>query len=185
MEWIFNPWPWYIGGPMIALIMFLLLYFGKNFGMSSNLRTFCTICGAGKSNEFFNFDWKTQQWNLIVSAGAIIGGAFAVHFLSTDSSVAIHPDTITKLQDLNINSAGVSYLPEELFSMQALMQPKVLLILSIGGFLVGFGARYAGGCTSGHAISGLSNLQLVSLYAVIGFFIGGLFMNHLLLPFIL
>ncbi|CAI8333583.1 MAG: Uncharacterised protein [uncultured Bacteroidota bacterium] len=185
MEWIFNPWPWYIGGPMIALIMFLLLYFGKNFGMSSNLRTFCTICGAGKSNEFFNFDWKTQQWNLMVSAGAIIGGALAAHFLSTDSSVAIHPDTITKLQDLNINSAGVSYLPEELFSMQALMQPKVLLILSIGGFLVGFGARYAGGCTSGHAISGLSNLQLVSLYAVIGFFIGGLFMNHLLLPYIL
>ena len=185
MEWIFNPWPWYIGGPMIALIMFLLIYFGKNFGMSSNLRTFCTICGAGKSNEFFNFDWKTQQWNLMVSAGAIIGGALAVHFLSTDSSVAIHPDTITKLQDLNINSAGVSYLPEELFSMQALMQPKVLLILSIGGFLVGFGARYAGGCTSGHAISGLSNLQLVSLYAVIGFFIGGLFMNHLLLPYIL
>lgn len=185
MEWIFNPWPWYIGGPMIALIMFLLLYFGKNFGMSSNLRTFCTICGAGKSNEFFNFDWKTQQWNLMVSAGAIIGGALAVHFLSTDSTVAIHPDTITKLQDLNINSAGVSYLPEELFSMQALMQPKVLLILSIGGFLVGFGARYAGGCTSGHAISGLSNLQLVSLYAVIGFFIGGLFMNHLLLPYIL
>ncbi|MDC0514451.1 YeeE/YedE family protein [Flavobacteriaceae bacterium] len=185
MEWIFNPWPWYIGGPMIALIMFLLLYFGKNFGMSSNLRTFCTICGAGKSNEFFNFDWKTQQWNLMVSAGAIIGGALAAHFLSTDSSVAIHPDTITKLQDLNINSAGVSYLPEELFSMQALMQPKVLLILSIGGFLVGFGARYAGGCTSGHAISGLSNLQLVSLYTVIGFFIGGLFMNHLLLPYIL
>ena len=185
MELIFNPWPWYIGGPMIALVMFLLLYFGKNFGMSSNLRTFCTICGAGKSNEFFNFDWKTQQWNLLVSAGAIIGGALAAHFLSTDSSVAIHPDTITKLQELNINSAGVSYLPEELFSIEALMQPKVLLILSIGGFLVGFGARYAGGCTSGHAISGLSNLQLVSLYAVIGFFIGGLFMNHLLLPFIL
>jgi uncharacterized membrane protein YedE/YeeE len=185
MEWIFNPWPWYIGGPMIALVMFLLLYFGKNFGMSSNLRTFCTICGAGKSNEFFNFDWKTQQWNLLVSAGAIIGGALAAHFLSTDSSVAIHPDTITKLQELNINSAGVSYLPEELFSIEALMQPKVLLMLSIGGFLVGFGARYAGGCTSGHAISGLSNLQLVSLYAVIGFFIGGLFMNHLLLPFIL
>jgi len=149
------------------------------------LRTFCTICGAGKSNEFFNFDWKTQQWNLLVSAGAIIGGALATHFLSTDSSVAIHPDTINKLQELNIKSAGLSYLPEEIFSIEVLMQPKVLFILSIGGFLVGFGARYAGGCTSGHAISGLSNLQLVSLYAVIGFFIGGLFMNHLLLPFIL
>jgi uncharacterized membrane protein YedE/YeeE len=99
--------------------------------------------------------------------------------------VAIHPDTILKLKELNIESAGMAYLPEELFSFQALMQPKVLLILSIGGFLVGFGARYAGGCTSGHAISGLSNLQLVSLYAVIGFFVGGLFMNHVLLPYIL
>jgi len=185
MEWIYNPWPWYIGGPMIALIMFLLLYFGKNFGMSSNLRTLCTVCGAGKSSEFFNFDWKKQQWNLMVSAGAILGGAIAAHFLSSDSAVLINPATISKLQQLNINSAGSAYLPEELFSMQALSNPAVLLILSVGGFLVGFGARYAGGCTSGHAISGLSNLQLVSLYAVIGFFVGGLFMNHLLLPYLL
>ncbi|MDA7778032.1 YeeE/YedE family protein [Flavobacteriaceae bacterium] len=185
MEWIFNPWPWYIGGPMIALIMFLLLYFGKSFGMSSNLRTLCTICGAGKSTEFFNFDWKKQQWNLLVSVGAIIGGAIAVQFLTVDASVIIHPDTVAKLQDLSIQSAGTAYMPEELFSLQALTQPKVLLVLSLGGFLVGFGARYAGGCTSGHAISGLSNLQLVSLYAVIGFFVGGLFMNHLLLPYIL
>lgn len=185
MEWIFNPWPWYIGGPMIALILFLLLFFGKNFGMSSNLRTLCTICGAGKSTEFFNFDWKKQQWNLMVSAGAIVGGAIASEFLSINTSVAIHPETISKLHKLNLNSAGIAYMPEELFSIQALTQPKVVLILSFGGFLVGFGARYAGGCTSGHAISGLSNLQLVSLYAVIGFFVGGLFMNHLILPYIL
>ena len=182
MELILNPWPWYIGGPMIALILFLLLYFGKNFGMSSNLRTLCTICGAGKSTEFFNFDWKKQQWNLMVSVGAILGGAIASQFLTIDSSVAIHPDTLSKLQELNFESAGMAYMPEELFSIQAMTQPNVLFILSFGGFLVGFGARYAGGCTSGHAISGLSNLQLVSLYAVIGFFIGGLVMNHIVLP---
>jgi uncharacterized membrane protein YedE/YeeE len=185
MEWIFNPWPWYIGGPMIALTLFLLLFFGKNFGMSSTLRTLCTICGAGKSIPFFNFDWKKQQWNLIVALGAFIGGAIAAQYLSPDSSVQIHPDTIAKLQDLNINSAGSAYMPEELFGSEAMSQPKVLLILSVGGFLIGFGARYAGGCTSGHAISGLSNLQLVSLYAVIGFFVGGLLMNHFLLPYIL
>ena len=121
----------------------------------------------------------------MVSAGAILGGAIAAHFLSSDSAVLINPATISKLQQLNINSAGSAYLPEELFSMQALSNPAVLLILSMGGFLVGFGARYAGGCTSGHAISGLSNLQLVSLYAVIGFFVGGLFMNHLVLPYLL
>ena len=170
---------------MIALILFLLLYFGKNFGMSSNLRTLCTICGAGKSTEFFNFDWKKQQWNLMVSVGAILGGAIASQFLTIDSSVAIHPDTLSKLQELNFESAGMAYMPEELFSFQAMTQPKVFFILSFGGFLVGFGARYAGGCTSGHAISGLSNLQLVSLYAVIGFFLGGLVMNHIVLPYLL
>ena len=80
MEWIYNPWPWYVGGPLIALVLFLLLYFEKSFGMSSNLRTLCTICGAGKSNAFFKFDWKTQQWNLLVAGGAIIGGWIASNY---------------------------------------------------------------------------------------------------------
>lgn len=185
MDWIMNPWPWYVGGPLIALILFLLLYFGKSFGMSSNLRTLCTICGAGKRSDFFKFDWRKQQWNLLVASGAIIGGWIAATYLTADPSVLIHKDTIAKLQQLNIKSAGTAYLPEELFSLNNFLKPKVLSTLAIGGFLVGFGARYAGGCTSGHAISGLSNLQLVSLYAVIGFFIGGLLMNHFLLPYIL
>jgi uncharacterized membrane protein YedE/YeeE len=185
MKIILEPWPWYIGGPLIALILFLLLYFGKNFGMSSNLRTLCAICGAGKKISFFDFDWKTQQWNLLVAGGAVIGGWIASTWLSNDLSVLIHPDTIIKLKGLNIQSAGSSYMPKELFSLSALTNPAALICLSLGGFLVGFGARYAGGCTSGHAISGLSNLQLVSLYSVIGFFIGGLLMNHFLLPYLL
>jgi len=168
---------------LIAFVMFLLLFFGKNFGMSSNLRTLCTICGAGKSTRFFDFDWKTQQWNLLVAFGAIIGGWIGVNWLSDSIAVQLHPDTINQLHQFNIKSAGEAYMPEELFSLQALSNPEVLITLSLGGFLVGFGARYAGGCTSGHAISGLSNLQLVSLYAVIGFFIGGLAMNHFLLPY--
>ena len=103
--------------------------------------------------------------------------------MSDSIAVQLHPDTINQLHQFNIKSAGEAYMPEELFSLQALSNPEVLITLSLGGFLVGFGARYAGGCTSGHAISGLSNLQLVSLYAVIGFFIGGLAMNHFLLPY--
>jgi len=185
MEWIFNPLPWYVGGPLIALVLFLLLFFGKSFGMSSNLRTLCTICGAGKNTDFFKFDWKTQQWNLLVAGGAIIGGWIASNYLTIDPSVLIHEDTIAKLNQLNIKSAGTAYLPEELFGMDHFLEPKIFASLALGGLLVGFGARYAGGCTSGHAISGLSNLQLVSLYAVIGFFVGGLLMNHFLLPFIL
>jgi len=184
MNWIYEPWPWYISGPMIAFIMFLLIMVGKNLGMSSNLRTMCTICGADSKSDFFKFDWKTQKWNLIVVLGAIIGGFIASSFLTVDHSVAISPKTINDLNKLGFASAGKAYLPEALFNIEALLDVKTILILVIGGFLVGFGARYAGGCTSGHAISGLSNLQLQSLIAVIGFFIGGLIMIHFLFPLI-
>lgn len=182
MNWIYEPWPWYIAGPMIAFIMLLLLMVGKNFGMSSNLRTMCTICGADKKADFFKFDWKSQKWNLVVVLGAIIGGFIGSYFLSTDTAVAIHPETISDLKSLGFESAGTVYLPTELFDTSALLNIKNVLILAIGGLLVGFGARYAGGCTSGHAISGLSDLQVPSLIAVIGFFIGGLAMIHFIFP---
>lgn len=184
MNWIYEPWPWYISGPMIAFVMFLLLMVGKNFGMSANLRTICTLCGAGSRSDFFNMDWKSQKWNLMVVIGAVIGGYIGSHFLSSDIAVAINPDTIADLKTLGFESAGKAYLPTELFDTSALLSFKNILILSIGGLLVGFGARYAGGCTSGHAISGLSNLQLPSLIAVIGFFIGGLAMIHFIFPYI-
>lgn len=184
MNWIYEPWPWYIGGPMIALIMFLLLMVDKNFGMSANLRTMCTICGAGTKVSFFKFDWKSQKWNLIVVLGAIIGGYIGANFLTTDMAVGITPATISDLNALGFKSAGKAYLPTELFESASFFNVKTILILSIGGFLVGFGTRYAGGCTSGHAISGLSELQVPSLIAVIGFFIGGLLMIHFLFPLI-
>ena len=182
MNWIYEPWPWYIAGPMIALIMFLLIMVDKSFGMSSNLRTMCTICGAGNKADFFKFDWKSQKWNLVVVLGAVIGGFIGSYFLSTNTAVAIHPDTILELKSLGFESAGTAYLPTELFDTKALLSIKNVMLLSIGGVLVGFGARYAGGCTSGHAISGLSNLQMPSLIAVIGFFIGGLTMIHFIFP---
>lgn len=184
MNWIYNPWPWYISGPMIALILFALLMVGKRFGMSSNLKTLCTICGAGKNTSFFKFDWKSQKWNLIVVVGAIIGGCIAHFFLSATTVVNLNPNTIINLKALGFESTGKAYLPEKLFSINALTDIKSILVLAIGGFLVGFGARYANGCTSGHAISGLSNLQLPSLIAVIGFFIGGLVMIHFIYPLI-
>jgi len=184
MNWIFEPWPWYVSGPLIAGIMFLLLFGGKNFGMSSNLRTMCSIGGAGKVADFFAFDWKAQRWNLVVVAGAIMGGFIGANLLSPDPAVNINQDTVANLETLGFESAGDAYLPSELFATEALTDPKSLVILLIGGMLIGFGARYAGGCTSGHAISGLSNLQLPSFIAVMGFFIGGLIMVHLLFPII-
>jgi len=184
MNWIYDPWPWYVAGPLIALVMFILLLVGKQFGMSSNLRTACAAVGAGKAARFFNFDWKAERWNLTVVLGAIIGGFIASHYMS-DNTVKINPEVAQQLAtDYNINSAGDSYLPPEIFATDALSNPFIIAVLLIGGILVGFGARYAGGCTSGHGISGLSNLQLPSLIAVIGFFIGGLVMIHLIYPII-
>ena len=182
MEWIYEPWPWYVSGVMIALVMFLLIMVGKNFGMSGNLRTICSICGAGNKADFFKFYWKAQRWNLIVVLGTMIGGFIAHDFLMLEDAVAINSTTIADLHALGFESAGKAYLPETLFSFEAFSTIKSFSLLIIGGFLVGFGARYAGGCTSGHAISGLSNLQVPSLIAVIGFFIGGLLMIHILFP---
>lgn len=184
MEYILEPWPWYISGPLIAIIMFTLIYLGKTFGMSSNLRTFCSIAGAGKKVEFFNFDWKSQRWNLIVVLGAVIGGFIAHFLLSNPINMDLNPDTVQELSQLGFENAGKSLLPAEIYSWDAVLSLKGLSILIIGGFLVGFGTRYAGGCTSGHAITGLSSLQRPSLVAVIGFFIGGLIMVHLLFPLI-
>ena len=185
VEFISQPWPWFVSGPLISLIMFFLLYFGKAFGVSSNLRTLCAIGGAGKINDFFDFNWKDQLWNLIFIAGAATGGYIATHFLSNENPIDLAPIAIEELKALGIENAGEGYLPQSLFSFEALFTLRGFIMLVGGGFLVGFGTRYAGGCTSGHAISGLSDLQLPSLIAVIGFFIGGLIMTYFILPHIL
>lgn len=184
MESILNPWPWFVSGPLIALVMALLLYFGKTFGMSSNLKTLCAIGGAGKFSEFFRFNWRSQIWNLTVVLGAIIGGFIATQYLSNNKATELNPKTITELQAMGLKNPGHTLVPNEMYSLEALSTGKGLLILIVGGLLVGFGTRYAGGCTSGHAITGLSSLQKPSLIAVIGFFIGGLIATHFILPLI-
>lgn len=181
---LYQPWPWYVAGPLIALVMAVLILMGKRFGMSSNLETFCSIGGAGKFTDYFKVDIKSKRWNLLVVLGSVIGGFLGAHVLSPNPAVQISEKTVAKLNELGFESAGTAYLPMELFSMEALAQPSVWILLLVAGFLVGFGTRYAGGCTSGHAISGLSNLQRPSLIAVIGFFMGGLIMVHIVFPLI-
>ncbi|AHM62366.1 hypothetical protein D770_20585 [Flammeovirgaceae bacterium 311] len=185
LEFLSQPWPWFVAGPLIALTMFLLLFFGKNFGVSSTLRTTCAIGGAGKVSDFFDFDWKSQVWNLVFVGGMIVGGFIAATWLQQPDPIPLAQNTVQKLQELGIANPGDGYLPRELFSWESLFTLRGFILLVVGGFLVGFGTRYAGGCTSGHAISGLSDLQLPSLIAVIGFFTGGLLMTYLFLPFIL
>lgn len=187
LEFISRPWHWAVSGAMITLVMVLLLWFGGQFSVSSNLRTMCAIGGAGNRYEFFKFNWKDQVWNLIFIGGAVIGGFIATQFLASPEPVQIAESTTDYLETMGIHtsrsvSEGAGYVPEELFGLEKLFSVSHLLFLVVGGFLVGFGTRWAGGCTSGHAISGLSNLQLPSLIAVIGFFIGGLLMTWLILP---
>lgn len=184
MDLIFQTWPWYVSGFLIGMVMLCLIYLGKTFGMSSNLRSLCAMTGLGKKVGFFDFDWKSQRWNLFVVLGAMLGGFVAVHFMSSTSNVAINPETITKLAQLGIDAPKGKLLPVALFGNDVFQSPKMIFILIIGGVLIGFGTRYASGCTSGHAIYGLSSFQLQSLKAVIGFFIGGLIMTHLILPLI-
>lgn len=185
MELIFQPWPWYVAGPIIAIVMFLLFYFGERFGVSSNLETFCSIGGAGKFVDYFKIDWKENTWNLIFIAGAIAGGFISSNYLSIGDQVALNPQTVEDLAAIGIENAGATYLPDAIFSVDTMLSLKGFSILLIAGIMVGFGARWAGGCTSGHAIVGLSNLELPSLISVIGFFIGGLVMTWLILPLIL
>lgn len=176
-------WPWWVSGTLIASIMFLLLFFGQSFGFSSNLRTICSAAGCGKTVKFFDFNWRTQIWNLVFLVGAVLGGFLANQFFSLQEPIAISNQTIQDLAELGF-STPKSVQPDELFAWDVVFTLKGFLILAVGGLLVGFGSRYAGGCTSGHAISGLADLQLPSLIAVIGFFIGGLVMTFFIMPII-
>jgi len=181
-----HSWPWYISGPVIGLVVPLLLFLGnKLFGVSENLRHICAACNLGEI-KFFDYDWKGKGlWNLFFIGGTVIGGFLANDVFNGDGDIIdISHNTVSTLQSMGIHSFN-GLLPGQIFSWSSLSHPAVVLILVGGGFLIGFGSRYAGGCTSGHAISGLADLQIGSLIAVIGFFIGGLIMTYFILPFLL
>ena len=184
MEIITQPWPWYVAGPAIAFVLFLLFYFGRSFGVSTNLETFCTIGGAGRFSEYFKTDWKARTWSLVFVLGIVIGGFVSSQYLMPSQAIDLNPQTVQDLAALGFSNAGGEYLPPEIFSTERLLSMKGIVILIAAGLCIGFGTRYAGGCTSGHAITGLSSLQLPSLIATIGFFAGGLLMTWFLFPLI-
>ena len=184
IEFIKQPWPWYIAGPLIGLTVPALLIIGnKSFGISSSLRHICASCMPANI-PFFKYDWKKEVWNLFFVFGIFIGGAIAINLLSNPNPVEVNPKLATELAGYGITNFN-NLVPEDIINWQSLFTLKGFLLMVVGGFLVGFGTRYAGGCTSGHAIMGLSNLQLPSLIATISFMIGGFIMANLILPIIL
>lgn len=184
LHFLWQPWPWYVAGPLLGLTVPALLIFGnKQFGISSNLRHLCAIIPSKVA--FFSYDWKREgSWNLIFALGIVLGGFLGGVVFENPNPVAISAQTTAQLAHLGVPQ-GDTLMPTALFGWHSLFTLRGFLLMVVGGFLVGFGARYAGGCTSGHGITGLSMLQLSSLVALIGFFVGGSLVTHLLLPLIL
>lgn len=182
-EAILKPWPWYVAGPLIGLTVPTLLLIGnKSFGISSSLRHVCAAC-IPANIPFFKYDWKKEIWNLVFVLGVFVGGILATNFLENPNTFVLSDATISDLKALGIKDFS-GLMPADLFSLKTLFTAKGFIFFILGGFLVGFGTRYAGGCTSGHAIMGLSNLQIPSLIATCCFMVGGFAMTHLLMPII-
>jgi uncharacterized protein len=184
INFLSGPWPWYVAGPLIGLTVPLLLLLGnKTFGISSSLRHICAACMPANIS-FFKYDWKKEIWNLFFVVGIIAGSIIASTFLSNPLPVQVNPKLYTELAGYGITDYN-GLVPSQLFSWPALLTARGIIMMVLGGFLVGFGTRYAGGCTSGHSIMGLSNLQWPSLVATCCFMVGGIIMANLILPFIL
>jgi uncharacterized membrane protein YedE/YeeE len=179
-----QPWPWYVAGPLIGLTVPTLLIIGnKSFGISSSLRHICAAC-IPANIPFFKYEWKKEIWNLLFVLGIFLGGAIAVNFLSNPNELIVNPKLTQELAGYGITHYN-NLVPSDIVSWASLFTLRGFIMMVFGGFLVGFGTRYAGGCTSGHAIMGLSNLQLPSLIATCCFMAGGFIMANLILPIIL
>ncbi len=184
LELIKQPWSWWAAGIIIGLTVPTLLILGnKSFGISSSMRHLCAMCFPAKL-PFFNYDWKKEIWNIFFIVGVALGGFVAVQFLGNDEPVKVAAETQQELREQGVTSFG-ELLPSDIFSWESLMTLRGFIFIVIGGFFVGFGTRWAGGCTSGHAIMGLSNLQWPSLVATISFMVGGFFMTWVILPCLL
>ena len=179
-----QPWPWYVAGPLIGLTVPALLILGnKNFGISSSLRHICASCMPANI-PFFKYNWRKEVWNLFFVFGIFVGGLITAMFFTNPNPVEVHPNLAKELASYGITDFR-NLVPSELMNWESLFTLRGLVMMVGGGFLVGFGTRYAGGCTSGHSIMGIANLQLPSLIATISFMVGGFLMANVLLPIIL
>ena len=179
-----QPWPWYVSGPLIGLMVPLLLLAGnKAFGISSSLRHICAAA-IPTNAKFFKYDWKAESWNLLFAFGMVIGGLLAGSIFANPNPMELSESAIESMNKLGVkNYSGL--VPADIFNFSYLLSLKGIILFVVGGFFIGFGTRYAGGCTSGHAIMGLSSLQFPSLVATCCFFAGGLLMTWVIQPLIM
>lgn len=182
-DWLRAPWPWYVAGPIIGLMVPLMLFIGnRSFGISSNLRHLCSITQPPEVNvDFFKYDWKEHYWSMVFVAGTALGGYLAGVAFANPEPVALSAAALETLQSWGFAPPAGNLLPDELFHADV----RNWALLFAGGVMVGFGTRYASGCTSGHAITGMATLQVSSIFAVIGIFGGGLISSWFLMPYLL
>lgn len=184
IEILSRPWPWYLTGPLIGLTVPLLLLLGnKTFGISSSLRHICAAC-LPANIPFFRYEWRKEVWNLFFVGGIVTGGFIAATWLNDPEPVQLAEPTAAYLASKGVTDTS-ELVPVQLFSWASLFTLRGFILMVVGGFLVGFGTRYAGGCTSGHAIMGLSDLQWPSLIATIMFMVGGVITTWFILPHLL
>ena len=185
LEVLRQPWPWYVSGPLIGLTVPTLLFLGgKSFGISSNLRHLCAVLLPKTRPKFFDYDWKAERWNLAFALGLVLGGLVGAVLLANPVATQLSSAAQASLSALKV-PLEPGLVPAQLGGLEALTQPKSLLLLALSGLCIGFGTRYGGGCTSGHAITGLSTLQMPSLIATVSFFAGGILSANFLLPLFL
>lgn len=179
LDLLYSPWPWYVTGPIIgALVPLLILIGSRSFGISQNLEHLCAITQPSRCRvSFFKYDWRPSVWSLVFATGVGLGGFLGGFVFSNPEPIQLSSQASNMFASWGL-STPVSLNPIELFSFSG---DNILLLIATG-ILIGFGTRYAYGCTSGHAITGLATFQLQSLYAVIGIFAGGLFASHFIVP---
>ncbi|MFW5776942.1 MAG: YeeE/YedE family protein [Spirochaetota bacterium] len=184
-ETITGPWPWYVSGPLLGLMVPILLIVGnRNFGISSTFRHICAATIPTKATYFTSDNWRASFWNLVMALGVVLGAAIAVVFLGGDRAPQVSPEAVALFASWDV-AAPSALQPAEIYGAEGVFTPRALVSLIAGGFLVGFGTRYANGCTSGHAIMGLSLLNVGSLVATLGFFAGGVVVSNFFLPWVL
>src|SRR5882672_6733758 len=118
-EWISKPWPWYVAGPLIGLVVPVLLIMGnKSFGVSSSLRHICAACFPANIS-FFKYEWKKEAWNLFFVAGIFIGALIASQLLADPEPIKVNPALVAELHSYHVDTYS-NQLPREIFSFPGL-----------------------------------------------------------------
>ena len=147
------------------------------------MRDICAII-APKKIAYFNYNWREYLWRVLFVAGITFGGFVGATALKSPGMIQISGGVRQILASFNVTDYS-ALVPLNLFSWASLLTLRGFTLVVVGGFLVGFGTRYADGCTSGHTIHGISNFHRSSIIASLCFFAGGLFTTYVVLPLLL